>query len=218
MTIEAANYIHELNRAYPRTEDDVIEGDNHIRLIKDVLLNTFPNIKGQITKTHTQLNATPHDASSLTQMLGNAPILVNQANQIPGCSQRNLTFGWHPATGRVRYGSEGWNPPGGLVLDVEFNANRSSIGHQVIVGGICFSWGSFVGVTNVAETPVQFTVAFPVAYEAVFQVFAVPANGNGGGHNTVTVEGFTQTTFSGFVTAAQPGSRAYRWFAVGMVK
>jgi microcystin-dependent protein len=37
--------------------DPVSQGDDHIRGIKNVLLNTFPNITGQVTVTQAQLNA-----------------------------------------------------------------------------------------------------------------------------------------------------------------
>lgn len=36
--------------------DDVAEGDDHIRGIKNVLLNSFPAVTGAVTSTHTELN------------------------------------------------------------------------------------------------------------------------------------------------------------------
>lgn len=36
--------------------DQVGEGDDHLRLIKSTILNTFPNVTGAMTLTHTQLN------------------------------------------------------------------------------------------------------------------------------------------------------------------
>ena len=56
MPIESATNISQLNTSYPASTDGVKEGDDHIRLIKQVLQSTFPNITGPVTKTHTELN------------------------------------------------------------------------------------------------------------------------------------------------------------------
>ena len=42
MGIESGNYITNLNSSYPLSSDNVSEGDDHLRLIKDVLKKTFP--------------------------------------------------------------------------------------------------------------------------------------------------------------------------------
>lgn len=61
MTIEtgiegATAYIDTLDDTYPAGGDDLVEGDNHIRGIKNCLLNSFPAITGAVTSTHTELN------------------------------------------------------------------------------------------------------------------------------------------------------------------
>ena len=53
MTVEAdpsslTIYLDDLNPEYPAGVDQIKEGDNHIRLIKRVLDNTFPNITGAV--------------------------------------------------------------------------------------------------------------------------------------------------------------------------
>jgi len=57
MAIEAADYIDELNEAYPAGTEDRSTSDDHLRLLKHVLLTTLPNISGAITLTDTELNA-----------------------------------------------------------------------------------------------------------------------------------------------------------------
>lgn len=42
MGIENADYIEQLNASWPTKEDAISDGDNHIRLIKKVLQQTFP--------------------------------------------------------------------------------------------------------------------------------------------------------------------------------
>jgi hypothetical protein len=56
MPIESATYINSLNSANPASSDPVADSDNHIRLIKDVLKNTFPNVSGPVSLTQFGLN------------------------------------------------------------------------------------------------------------------------------------------------------------------
>lgn len=57
MGLETATYISGLNASNPvNATDQVGEGDDHIRLIKGAILNTFPNVTGAVTLTHTQIN------------------------------------------------------------------------------------------------------------------------------------------------------------------
>ena len=57
MTVETnANFISELNRTFPRNRDLIKEGDDHIRLIKGTLQNTFPGITSAVTFTSDKLN------------------------------------------------------------------------------------------------------------------------------------------------------------------
>lgn len=56
MTIETATYISDLVAANPGATDPKSEGDDQIRLIKNVLKATLPNASGAITPTHTVIN------------------------------------------------------------------------------------------------------------------------------------------------------------------
>lgn len=57
MGLEVATYIDDLVISNPSGTDDRSQGDDHIRLLKIVLKNTFPNITGPITLTQDQINA-----------------------------------------------------------------------------------------------------------------------------------------------------------------
>lgn len=57
MGLEAASFISQLDSANPLGTDQKQQGDDHLRLIKSVLLASFPNISGAVTLTHTQINA-----------------------------------------------------------------------------------------------------------------------------------------------------------------
>lgn len=57
MALETGTYINSLNPANPSGTDPRAQGDDHIRLVKSTLKNTFPNINGAVTATDEQLNA-----------------------------------------------------------------------------------------------------------------------------------------------------------------
>lgn len=56
MSLESGTYISSLVATNPTGSDDRSQGDDHIRLLKSTILNTFPAITGAVTPTHTELN------------------------------------------------------------------------------------------------------------------------------------------------------------------
>lgn len=57
MGLENSTYISGLNASNPvHATDPVSEGDDHMRLIKSTLLNTFPNINAAMNASPTELN------------------------------------------------------------------------------------------------------------------------------------------------------------------
>ena len=56
MTVEAATYINQLNSAYPSATDTAFEGDDHIRLVKSCVKNTFGSVTGAVLVSQTELN------------------------------------------------------------------------------------------------------------------------------------------------------------------
>ncbi|MGL5014602.1 MAG: phage baseplate protein [Bacteroidales bacterium] len=57
MTVETnARFVNDLNEAYPRNRDLIKEGDDHLRLLKSVLKNTFPGVDSAITASSAKLN------------------------------------------------------------------------------------------------------------------------------------------------------------------
>lgn len=66
MGLESATYIEDLNVANPTASDAKSDGDNHIRLLKTVLKNTFPNADAAINATVAEFNrlVAPTDLSA----------------------------------------------------------------------------------------------------------------------------------------------------------
>lgn len=56
MPIETATYIHDLVSTNPVHTDGIGQNDSHVRLIKQVLLNTFPNLTAALTAAVSDLN------------------------------------------------------------------------------------------------------------------------------------------------------------------
>jgi microcystin-dependent protein len=56
MALESASYINGLVPTNPLGSDPIASGDDHIRLIKAALKNTFPNLSGPVTMNQSQLN------------------------------------------------------------------------------------------------------------------------------------------------------------------
>jgi len=56
MGLETGDYICDLVETNPPGTDPVSQGDDHLRLLKHVLVTTFPNICGEVTLTADELN------------------------------------------------------------------------------------------------------------------------------------------------------------------
>lgn len=81
MGLESATYISGLNASNPvHISDNVSEGDDHIRLIKSTLLNTFPNLAGAVTPSHSELN----HLAGVTGVTGSGKLVLDTAPTITG--------------------------------------------------------------------------------------------------------------------------------------
>jgi hypothetical protein len=70
MTVESATYVNQLDNTLPVVGGPIGEGDDHIRLTKTTLVNTFPNVGGVVNWTDVQLNALlPSSGGTLTGSL-----------------------------------------------------------------------------------------------------------------------------------------------------
>lgn len=87
MTIESVNYISDLDPTNPKGSDAIAEGDNHIRNIKDGLLNTFPNVTGEVTATHEEL-------SQLSGLVEPVPPALPEVPTEEGSMLTNVSSKW----------------------------------------------------------------------------------------------------------------------------
>ena len=57
MSLEAATYVNQLVISNPDGADPKGQGDDHLRLIKNTLKNTFPNLDNVVNATPAELNS-----------------------------------------------------------------------------------------------------------------------------------------------------------------
>jgi hypothetical protein len=74
MSVENADWITDLDPTNPPQGDPIGEGPAHIRLIKGRLVATFPNVTGQVTTSHTNLN---NPILSTARTVGGVPIYTD---------------------------------------------------------------------------------------------------------------------------------------------
>lgn len=81
MGLETATFISGLNVNNPvGATDPKSQGDDHLRLIKSTLLNTFPNISGAMNASHTELN----NLVGVTGKTGSGNIVLSNAPTFTG--------------------------------------------------------------------------------------------------------------------------------------
>jgi hypothetical protein len=80
MALESGTYINSLNASNPASTDGLGQADDHIRLLKSTIKNTFPNIDAPVTATEDHLNL-------ISSYTGNA----NDLNLLSGQSGAGLS-------------------------------------------------------------------------------------------------------------------------------
>lgn len=69
MAVENATYIAQLDETFPGSGESKAQGDDHLRLIKRVLKQTFPNLTGAVTLSQTAINALGGGGTSFLDVL-----------------------------------------------------------------------------------------------------------------------------------------------------
>jgi hypothetical protein len=107
MALETGTFISDLVPTNPVGSDPLAFADDHLRLLKGTIKNTFPNITGAVTKTHTQINAMGTVAEVLAAVYPVGSIYTNATNATNPASL--LGFGtWVSfGAGRVPVGFDG---------------------------------------------------------------------------------------------------------------
>ena len=128
MALENGTYVNSLVTSNPASTDGIAQADDHLRLIKSTIKNTFPNLNGAVTATVAQLNSTASMPSSLTDL----SITDGSANQVLKTDgSGNFSFVSLPAgTTNTNY-----YVTGGSVSGTVLTLYRSGLGN-INIGGL----------------------------------------------------------------------------------
>ena len=83
MPLESATTINGLVATNPVSTDALAAADDHIRLIKATILNTFPNVAGPITLTHTEINSLDTRLQALEDAFASGTKMLFQQSTAP---------------------------------------------------------------------------------------------------------------------------------------
>ena len=106
MALESATYVSGLVQANPPGTDAISQGDDHIRLIKKVLLNSFPNADAALNAIHTKATAPSSTSAGLIWFDTTANVLKVRDET----NSSWITLGVSPVTSFKLLGSDtvGW--------------------------------------------------------------------------------------------------------------
>jgi len=124
MSVETATYISQLDSAKPAGTDLKSEGDDHLRLIKTTLENTFTGITGAITSTQDELNQLTGahvTTTELNHLAGYCSVEPETNTTSALCEALDPAGTWYPATtSQVQTQLDTLTTDKATVIDTEF--------------------------------------------------------------------------------------------------
>lgn len=174
MSVESASFISQLNPTYPAATDLLSEGDNHIRLTKQVLQNQFTSLGVvAVTATAAQLNFSVGVTSAIQTQLNTLSASISSAGAVAAwVSGTSYAIGaavYSPITlqtYRARAATSGttdpsldptnWEPLGPLVLPmttIAISTAAARSNHYIITASLTLTLPPSPSVNDV----VQFT-------------------------------------------------------------
>ena len=136
------NFISDLNPLNPADGDLAKDGDNHIRLIKAAIKQTFPNIEGAVTATHTQLNYLVGVTSPVQTQLSSIQSQISATQSMP-------------SGGIIMWSGSIVSIPAGWFLCNGLNGTPNLQDRFVVGAGSTYAVGATGGAATVALTPDQ---------------------------------------------------------------
>jgi len=104
MGLEAAEYITQLNSNWPLTRDVIREGDDHFRMMKRVIKNSFSNINAAVTATPDQLNSLTNLTGLISDIITELQLHIHKKGTIlmwDLVNQSTLPIGWYLCNGQT---------------------------------------------------------------------------------------------------------------------
>ena len=171
MALETATYIGGLVITNPTGLDPKSQGDDHIRLLKKTLKDTFTGINGEVTATHTEINSITDGTTAGRALMGlnykgtnlliNTGLMINQRNALSSGTLAATTFVrdlWYGNSGTT-YSIAATNT-NTAVCTVTAGAIRYDVLSSILTGeALTLSWtgtalGSVNGGSSYAASPI----------------------------------------------------------------
>ena len=183
MGLETGTYINSLNASNPDgATDQKSEGDDHLRLIKSTIKNTFPNITGAMNATQGELNILASAGKTAFSSTDNV-IDSHPAGTLQLFQQTSAPTGWTKQSTHndkaLRVVSGTASSGGTDAFSTHFGTSKSTAGHALALSEIpshshdlaVYTLGTgsqFTSTLNAANTPTN---------------VATSAEGGGGSHS-----------------------------------
>ena len=231
MALETGNFISDLVVTNPIGSDPIAFADDHLRLIKKTIKNTFPNINGAVTVTQTALNNIPANTSAaIVEVQSNldAAVAAYQATQIIAgdgltgggdlSANRTLSIPAAGVTGgMLASGAAVANigfTPADLAAFTGSNQSLTGNGYQKLPGGLILQWGTTADIPKMETRTITFPLAFPNACLNVQATRVSTSQFSGDKRDSYAAHGYTKTTFQMY-NQYETETCSYAWFAIG---
>ena len=148
--LTGTKYIDDLVSTNPAAGDNVSEGDDHIRGIKNVLKTTFPNIDGAVTPTDTEINYVGGVTSAIQTQIDSKTTNATHSGEVTGATaltiadnvvdEANLKVSNAPSNGYYLQAQSG-NTGGMTWAEVDvLPSQTSNSGKFLTTNGSAASW------------------------------------------------------------------------------
>jgi len=130
--LTGTKYIDSLNSSNPAAGDNVSEGDDHIRGIKNVLKTTFPSLDGAVTSTDAELNLLDGVTATTTELnlLDGVTATTTELNYVDG-----VTSSIQTQLGTVSTTANAALPKAGGAMTGAITTNSTFDGRDVATDG-----------------------------------------------------------------------------------
>lgn len=165
MGLESATYISQLVSTNPTSTDPKSQGDDHLRLIKSTLQNTFPNVTNAITATQDELN-----------ILDGATLSTAELNILDGVTastaEINILDGVTATTAEINYVD-------GVTSNIQTQLNaKADINGEIYSGTHNFTSATTLVETKTYGTSGNFAASVEYVNQASFQSVLPAQTGN----------------------------------------
>ena len=223
MGLETGTYIDSLNTSNPGATDSVAQGDDHIRLLKSTIKNTFPNVTGAMTATHTELNLLDGctantaelnyvDVSTLGTVEASKAVTADANKDITGA--RNLTITGTLSAGSGLISLSDVYPVGSIYINASVSTNPGTL----LGFGTWVAFGAGRVPVGIDATQTEFDTAEETggAKTHTLSISEIPAHthnqgshdssaGDGGAYNTEFIRDHSDTANGPNVESSSTG-------------